>query len=49
VTLKPGREEKGFAAELKKFCGRRLKRYKVPVKVEVVGQFQHGDRFKRMR
>ena len=49
VTLKPGEREEGFAVKLKKFCGRQLERYKVPVKVSVVKQDQHSGRFKRMR
>jgi acyl-coenzyme A synthetase/AMP-(fatty) acid ligase len=49
VTLQEAEDAKQFAQRLKRFCRERLESYKVPVKVELAGQSQHGARFKRMR
>ncbi len=38
-----------FEALVKRYCGERLERFKVPVKVEVVDRYQFGDRFKKVR
>jgi len=49
VTQRSEKPAKALVAELKKFCRERLRRYKVPVKVEISQDYQHGSRFKRMR
>ncbi|GAB4257811.1 MAG: fatty acid--CoA ligase family protein [Deferrisomatales bacterium] len=49
VRLLHPEDRRAFALRLKKHCRTRLQRYKVPVKVEVVDQDQHGARFKKMR
>jgi len=49
VTLQAEAASEGFPVRLKQFCAGRLERYKVPVKVEIAGGPQHGERFKRMR
>lgn len=38
-----------FAALVKEFCGERLERFKVPVKVHLADEHQSGDRFKKVR
>jgi acyl-CoA synthetase (AMP-forming)/AMP-acid ligase II len=38
-----------FAARVRRHCGERLERFKVPVKVEIVEEQQFGDRFKKIR
>ncbi len=49
VTLVHDEDEKEFIARLKKYCRERLQNYKVPVKVEIVQQRQHSERFKKKR
>lgn len=49
VTLRAGEAAKDFISRLKTYCRERLARYKVPVKVEITGQPQYGERFKKMR
>ena len=49
VRLKSQEDPKEFAAKLKTFCRHRLQPFKVPVKVRVVEQKQHSERFKKMR
>lgn len=38
-----------FGLRVKRFCAERLERFKVPVKVEVVDEYQYGERFKKIR
>jgi long-chain acyl-CoA synthetase len=38
-----------FAVRVKQHCGERLERFKVPVKVQVVDEYQFGERFKKIR
>jgi len=38
-----------FAARVKRHCGERLERFKVPVKVQLVEEQQFGERFKKIR
>ncbi|MDX6696314.1 MAG: long-chain acyl-CoA synthetase [Blastocatellia bacterium] len=40
---------KEFIAEVKRHCRRNLQSYKVPVKVSVVNEQQHSERFKKIR
>jgi long-chain acyl-CoA synthetase len=40
---------KELISNIKKFCKGRMQAYKVPVKIEVVKENLHGDRFKKMR
>jgi acyl-CoA synthetase (AMP-forming)/AMP-acid ligase II len=49
IRLKREEDPKEFTARLKAFCRRKLQPYKVPVKVQIVGERQHSDRFKKMR
>jgi acyl-CoA synthetase (AMP-forming)/AMP-acid ligase II len=37
------------ASRLRRYCGTRLERYKVPVKIEISDGVHHGDRFKKTR
>jgi long-chain acyl-CoA synthetase len=45
VPVEPGE----FAVRVKQHCGERLERFKVPVKVQVVDEYQFGERFKKIR
>jgi acyl-CoA synthetase (AMP-forming)/AMP-acid ligase II len=49
VTLQTPEDKKVFARRLKKYCRARLQSYQVPVKVEVVDEKQHSERFKKSR
>jgi long-chain acyl-CoA synthetase len=49
VRLRPGVDDTGFSARLKRFCADRLDRFKVPVKVRLTQEELHGDRFKKTR
>ena len=49
VTLLNKENWKDFVLELKQYCRKRLQNYKVPVKVMIVDEKQHSDRFKKMR
>jgi len=49
VSLLCPEETRAFTRRLKSFCAKRLPRYKVPVKIEVSNELQHGARFKKMR
>jgi acyl-CoA synthetase (AMP-forming)/AMP-acid ligase II len=49
VTLKAPEPTGAFVVRLKKHCLARLQPFKVPVKVTVTDEEQHGGRFKRMR
>jgi acyl-CoA synthetase (AMP-forming)/AMP-acid ligase II len=40
---------KEFIAEVKRHCRQNLQSYKVPVKVSVVNEQQHSERFKKIR
>jgi acyl-coenzyme A synthetase/AMP-(fatty) acid ligase len=42
-------DEAQFTAEVKRYCAERLDRFKVPVKVDIVAEYQFGDRFKKVR
>ena len=49
VRLLPTEDSKKFPSELKKFCREKLEPYKIPVKVSIVEDKQHSDRFKKIR
>lgn len=49
VTLLTEEDSADFLRRLKKYCGERLPRYKIPVRVEVTADWQHGSRFKKIR
>jgi acyl-coenzyme A synthetase/AMP-(fatty) acid ligase len=49
VSLLRDEDPKEFTKRLKKYCRERLESYKVPVKVAVVNEKQHSDRFKKIR
>jgi len=49
VTLSDVEEAKKFTLRLKKFCRERLESYKIPVKVKVIDEKQHSERFKKIR
>jgi acyl-CoA synthetase (AMP-forming)/AMP-acid ligase II len=49
IVLKRDEDEHEFTRRLKRFCSERMRRYKVPVKVEIVKGDLHGQRFKKMR
>ena len=41
--------EKDFKKSIKDFCRERLQSYKVPVKINIVMDKQHNERFKKIR
>ena len=41
--------EREFVAKIKQHCRSKLQRYKVPVKINIVGDRQYSDRFKKVR
>jgi long-chain acyl-CoA synthetase len=49
VVLKQPEDPKQFALRLKQFCRERMQNFKVPVKVFVVKEDLHSERFKKMR
>lgn len=49
VSLLEPEDTKSVTARIKRHCRDRLASYKVPVRVIVLDQRQHGDRFKMMR
>ena len=49
IKLKKDENHKQFITRLKNYCRERLQSYKVPVKVGIVDETQHTDRFKKSR
>jgi acyl-CoA synthetase (AMP-forming)/AMP-acid ligase II len=49
VKIKNKEEEKIFTSKLKRHCKENLQGYKVPVKVALVQNISHSDRFKKTR
>jgi acyl-coenzyme A synthetase/AMP-(fatty) acid ligase len=49
VSLLRDEDPKEFTKRLKKYCREGLESYKVPVKVAVVNERQHSNRFKKVR
>jgi len=49
IRLVNGEDRKEFVMRLKKYCHKRLENYKVPVKVEIIGERQYSERFKKVR
>ena len=49
VRLANEEDAKGFTVRLKKFCRACLEPYKVPVKVRIIDERQHSERFKKKR
>lgn len=49
VSLLQHEDCKEFISRLKKNCREKLTRYKVPVKVFIVNEKQHGNRYKKIR
>ncbi len=49
VRLEKKDDPKSFSIALKKFCRERLQTFKIPVKVEIVDQKQHNERFKKIK
>jgi acyl-CoA synthetase (AMP-forming)/AMP-acid ligase II len=45
----PKTDPKQLGNDIKKHCRERLEKYKVPVKIDVIEDLQHGDRFKKIR
>lgn len=49
VRLQKKEDQKAFTAQLKKYCRKRLQKYKVPVKIKIVDESLHNQRFKKIR
>ncbi len=49
VSLVEEEPPKALSIRLKAFCRQRMAAYKIPVKVKVVDQKQHSERFKKLR
>ena len=51
TTVSPldGPEEKELIARVKRHCREKLQKYKVPLRVNIVTEQQHTERFKKSR
>jgi long-chain acyl-CoA synthetase len=49
VMLRFPQDPREFEKELRKVCRARLQEFQVPVKIKIVTENMHGDRFKKMR
>ena len=49
VGLLREEDKKAFSSRLKEHCRKKLQNYKVPVKVMIIDEKQHSERFKKMR
>ncbi len=49
VTLMEPEEKKEFVSRLKKFCAGKLQGYMIPVKISIIENGQHNERFKKIR
>jgi len=49
VKLLNDENKSAFKIKLKAYCIKHLSKYKIPVKVNIVDSWQHGDRFKKIR
>jgi long-chain acyl-CoA synthetase len=49
VTLVAPEDQAAFTVRLKRHCATRLEKYKIPVRVTISNESQHGARFKKMR
>jgi len=49
VSLSSSSEPEKIVTKLKKFCRKRLESYKIPIKVNVLDEKQHSERFKKIR
>lgn len=49
ITPAANIDSKDFAKKIKDFCRQRLQSYKVPVKVNILNEIQHNERFKKIR
>lgn len=48
IRLVNNEDKKKFIILLKKHCNKKLKNYKVPIKIQIVGKEQHNARFKKV-
>ena len=42
-------DERAYIKELKQYCKQSLQSFKVPVKIQVIGETLHSNRFKKQR
>ena len=49
VRLLRDEDHKIFVPQLKKHCREQLERYKIPMKVKIIDEKQHSERFKKVR
>jgi len=49
VTLVHDEDRKELTHRVKRFCRQSLQEFKIPVKVKIVSEIQHGARFKKVR
>jgi acyl-CoA synthetase (AMP-forming)/AMP-acid ligase II len=49
VSFKNNEDVKNFKSQMRKYCCGKLERYKIPVKVSIIKEKQHSDRFKKIR
>ena len=49
IRLLKKQDHKQFSISLKKYCRDKLQNFKVPIKIEIDDQKQHGKRFKKSR
>ena len=49
IRLRQWRDERQFHRELRQFCRRRLQEFQIPVRIRLVEDAMHGERFKKNR
>ncbi len=49
VSMRKQEDPKNFSSRIKYYCKRQLEKYKVPVKIHILQEKQHSQRFKKKR
>jgi long-chain acyl-CoA synthetase len=49
IRLRESRDARQFHRELRQFCRQRLQEFQIPVRVRLVENAMHGERFKKNR
>ena len=49
VRLKDDEDKKAFVTKLRAYCRVRLENFKIPVKIIIDNELQHGERLKKKR
>jgi long-chain acyl-CoA synthetase len=49
IRLRESRDERQFHRDLRQFCRDRLQEFQIPVRISLVENTMHGERFKKNR